>query len=970
MVSGGITYSGLATLNISLGSGGNTFNISNTGATTTILNSGSNADTINLTTDSGATTINSQGGADTINVTTDAAATSINSGDGNDTINVRATGAATNVNTGTGTNTVNVGSLAPNVGGILDNIQGAVIVTGSGSDTLNVDDTGSAGSKTGTLTATTLTGLAMGTGGITYSGLKYLNINLGSGNDTFNVKSTNSTTATTLNTGAGTNTVNVGSLAPSTNGILNNIQGALIVDGSSNDTLNVDDTGSTVSKTGTLSATTLTGLAMGANGITYSGLAVLNISLGSGSDTFTVNGITTSTATTVDGKAGSNSATLNFSGGFTGQNLSLLNFQITAVNVTGDFTGTFNDTGAITTITIGGSITSGAIFNVGSVGTMTVGGDLAGQLNVTGLLGTLTVHGGTPGEIVAGSINVINVLAGYGNKVLQVVEGGIERDILATPVGGGTLPGTIHFEFVYDSQTAADPQLAIRITNTNPVPRSFNLSLAVTNSSTAKFDLSRVDANGNSGVSNVTVQGDLLTKLSSIELQLFTNLSASSLGGVVLPADSITGVELSGKLPIGFINIAGIEGLAFAILTTAAGKTVTLLSALGSATNPQVLWNLLGSKPVLNPATDAFVVPFNETHSVSFFAHDTTSMDLELTMTFTDELNDNLPVTAYVQIAPALTKSVNPLVQSIQLVGAGGSINSSASIASITSTGALGDVTVSTPKGVVTGGGTVGLGNVTATSIFGSIKVTGDIYGTIQTTSGDIGTTVLGKKGQISGVTTISASGALTGQIIARGNLVSSVAIKGAFSGVIAAQGNIGYAVVSASNISGRFGGISIGTNDSGQIIVLGNIFGDVTVSKIMTGRIVAKGQAVAGLAVSRIGILGNVSIKTFASGSAIVSGGSIGDSILKTAATLGGPAGFLAAEGVVNLGRSTKVAAANLLQNVHTNPSLSAINAIFTNGSVALLFDTGGNLVGLSLIETDLRNITISGGNLSGTTP
>jgi hypothetical protein len=104
--------------------------------------------------------------------------------------------------------------------------------------------------------------------------------------------------------------------------------------------------------------------------------------------------------------------------------------------------------------------------------------------------------------------------------------------------------------------------------------------------------------------------------------------------------------------------------------------------------------------------------------------------------------------------------------------------------------------------------------------------------------------------------------------------------------------------------------------------------------------------------------------------GSAIVSGGLIGDLAGKTAVALGSPAGFLAAEGTVNLAKKATIAPASVFQNVHTNPSLSAINAIFTNGSVALLFDTGGNLTGLLLIETDLDNIAISGGNLSGTTP
>jgi hypothetical protein len=49
---------------------------------------------------------------------------------------------------------------------------------------------------------------------------------------------------------------------------------------------------------------------------------------------------------------------------------------------------------------------------------------------------------------------------------------------------------------------------------------------------------------------------------------------------------------------------------------------------------------------------------------------------------------------------------------------------------------------------------------------------------------------------------------------------------------------------------------------------------------------------------------------------------------------------------------------------------NLSALKAIFTNASVSLAFDTGGNLAGLGLIETDLASLHISGGGLTGTTP
>ena len=208
-------------------------------------------------------------------------------------------------------------------------------------------------------------------------------------------------------------------------------------------------------------------------------------------------------------------------------------------------------------------------------------------------------------------------------------------------------------------------------------------------------------------------------------------------------------------------------------------------------------------------------------------------------------------------------------------------------------------------------GGSAGLGNVTATSIFGSINVTkAGIYGIIQTTAGDLGAVTLGAGGSITGITTISAQGAITGQIIIRGNLISSVKTNGAFTGVIAAQGDIGAiqrdgggnAVTSASGALGRFGGISVKGNDSGKIIALGNLFGDVTIGGTMTGRIAAAGQAVAGLAGTRLGILGNVTVKSFAAGAAIVSGGLMGDATGKTVISVGSPKGFLAAVGGINL--------------------------------------------------------------------
>ena len=205
--------------------------------------------------------------------------------------------------------TVNVGSFAPATGGVINNIQSPVTVIGDGNATLNVDDTGSTaynvGALAGTLTNSSLAGLGMA--GIDYSGLAALNISLGGGtpvsgtnpfSNVITVLSTSSGTVTTLNLGHGANVVNVGSQAPPSLGVVNNIQGALIVDGNNNDTLNIDDSGNGFTNTGTLTGTTLTGLGMGSAGITYNALSALNIYLTSASN-LTTQSTNVSTVTTV-----------------------------------------------------------------------------------------------------------------------------------------------------------------------------------------------------------------------------------------------------------------------------------------------------------------------------------------------------------------------------------------------------------------------------------------------------------------------------------------------------------------------------------------------------------------------------------------------------------------------------------------------------------------------------------------------
>src|SRR5262249_17379535 len=158
------------------------------------------------------------------------------------------------------------------------------------------------------------------------------------------------------------------------------------------------DTGSTRAETGTLTATTLTGLGMGPGGISYSGLSNLNIDLGSGGATGNLFNIAIASGqnlpatTAIDGGSSSNdSLNANWAQDFNG-NLSLSGFEKTAMAIGHALTSAGQLTAEnIDTLTIGPDL-------------LTPGDDMAGRVNVPGTLGNLRVAGGTPGTVVAGHV--------------------------------------------------------------------------------------------------------------------------------------------------------------------------------------------------------------------------------------------------------------------------------------------------------------------------------------------------------------------------------------------------------------------------------------------------------------------------------------------------------------------------------------------------------------------------------------
>src|SRR5690606_11104558 len=111
--------------------------------------------------------------------------------------------------------------------------------------------------------------------------------------------------AVVINGGAGTDAITVGAPASLTANTVDAILGHVLRrghDGSA--TLTVDDTADNTDDSGHLTATRLTGLGMGAHGITYDTLEVLVVNLGTGSDTFSIASTHTG-STTLNANTGS-----------------------------------------------------------------------------------------------------------------------------------------------------------------------------------------------------------------------------------------------------------------------------------------------------------------------------------------------------------------------------------------------------------------------------------------------------------------------------------------------------------------------------------------------------------------------------------------------------------------------------------------------------------------------------------------
>ncbi|MBW4617755.1 MAG: hypothetical protein KME21_32120, partial [Desmonostoc vinosum HA7617-LM4] len=420
-----------------------------------IIGNGANTTIIGTNT---ANTWTVNGANGTVNGVTFANVGNLRGGSDVDTFNIQATTNPITIDAGAGDDRINLGSLAPNLGGTVNNITGALTISGGeGNDQLTIDDSGDTAANTGNLTATTITGL--GTNGISYGTVETLNINLGSGADTFNVQATSA--STTVNAGAGNDVITVGSATPAT---VNAIAGALTINGGADsDTVTINDSGDTTANTGTLTATTLTGL--GTNGISYGTVENLNINLGSGADTFTIQATNASTTTTVNTGAGNDVITV---GSATPATVNAITGALTINGGADTDTVTINDSGdtannrgtltatAITGLSFG-SITYGTVetldINLGSgadtftiqatsastVTTVNAGGG-ADTLNVESVSSATTVNADTGNDVITvGSATpaTVNAIAGA-----LTINGGADTDTVTINDSGDTTANT------------------------------------------------------------------------------------------------------------------------------------------------------------------------------------------------------------------------------------------------------------------------------------------------------------------------------------------------------------------------------------------------------------------------------------------------------------------------------------------------------------------------------------------------
>jgi hypothetical protein len=377
--------------------------------------------------------------------------TTLRTGTGNDRVNVEGTTGTLRVFNPGGQDSVYVGSRGSVPGGNVQGINGAVIVTGlgGGPTTLVVDDGGDTTGRTVTVSSGEVSGLApadiswtatsSATGGVTG-----LTINGGSGGNTFNVDNTsNFYTSTLLNTGTGSDTVNVYATTGALNvnnpggqdsvyvtvqGHVQGISGGVNVSGRGTTSLTVDDGSDRRALSALVTSSAVTGLGNSAAVSYGSGVNALTVIGSQGASTYTVQSTRAGTATTVNGGAANDT------------------FQVgDAIHALSAFKGALTLNGG------GGNNTLDYSAYVGDV--------------------TVDLPLGLATAVAGGVSNIQNVTGSQGNDLIvgdanaNVLVGGTGRNIIIGGGGGDTIRGGGGDNILIAGTTAYDTDPALTALN-------------------------------------------------------------------------------------------------------------------------------------------------------------------------------------------------------------------------------------------------------------------------------------------------------------------------------------------------------------------------------------------------------------------------------------------------------------------------------------------------------------------------
>ncbi|MBL4827019.1 MAG: hypothetical protein JKY66_04785, partial [Spongiibacteraceae bacterium] len=520
-------------------------------------------------------------------------------GSGDDVVNIQSTSAGSQItiNGSGGNDTFNISSDAPVNAGTLNDIAGDVIIEGGDDgDTLNLSDSGDSMDNSMTLTATSLSGLGM-TGVITYADIEQLDVELGTGNDTidiqttatdvqtsisgndgndqftvlttgtdsqisisgnagddtFNLQTTATGSQTTVNGDTGADTFNLSSDAPTNSGGLSGFLGDVdVLGGDDKDRLNLSDAANTTDINLTVSDTGVTGLNIGL--ISYEDIQQLDVTLGSGNDTITVESTSADVETTIRGSLGDDT----------------FNIQSTA---TGSLTTLIGDAGVDTF-----NISSDAPANVGTVN------DIAGDVIIEGGDDTDSLNLSDAGDSTNNTLTVTDTrLTGLGMSGVITYA---DMDLLDVILGSGN-------DTIIIQSTATDIQTSI---SGNAGADTFNLQTTATGSLTtlsgdAGADIFNIssDAPNNAGTVNGIVGGVIIEGGNATD-----SLNLSDAGDTTDNTLTVTVTGLSGLGMAVGISYAGIDELDVALgsgndtvaIETLAANAQTTIS--GNAGDDQV----------------------------------------------------------------------------------------------------------------------------------------------------------------------------------------------------------------------------------------------------------------------------------------------------------------------------------------------------------------------------------------------